>query len=81
MFSRKNNWVDRSVSCLWTHSPELVFVQAARSGNQLHRFRAAELTAEKADDRQGKNQTCCKRNISVGCTPEITCQFLEAYSF
>lgn len=25
MFSRKNNWVDQSVSCPWTHSPEPVF--------------------------------------------------------
>lgn len=65
MFSRKNNWVDQSVSCPWTHSPEPVFVQAARSGNQLRNFQAAELTVEKADDTRGKNQTCFKRNISA----------------
>lgn len=50
-----------------------MFVQAARSGNQLHKFRAAELTAEMAGDMQGKK--CPKRNISAGCIPEITCQF------
>lgn len=50
MFSRKNNWIDQSVSCPWTHSLEPVFVQAARSGNQLRNFQAAELTADKADD-------------------------------
>lgn len=53
MFSRKNNWIDWAVSCPWTHSPEPVFVQAARSGNQLQRFLAAELTGGKADDMQG----------------------------
>lgn len=50
-----------------------MFVQAARSGNQLHEFRAAGLTAEMAGDIQGKK--CPKRNISAGCIPEIICQF------
>lgn len=80
MFSRKNSWVDQSVSCPQTHSPEPVFVQAARSGNKLHKFQAAELTLRRQMIRKARTRRC-KRNISAGCTPKITCQFSETYSF